>query len=237
MSPRSQPPSTQIPTIPSRKRGGAPKGNLNALKHGRYSRRVQAAHRQAAADAGRPTLDLAALVDTLYAQQQREAARVLRALARLANSARYERERAAAIAAGRPLPHPPLLPARLIDIERLQEFTQAHFDRAYEEKARRLGMLPPGHPQQAESDAKSANLDTIIAGVLKSLDHAAHTTSLPAPLAAFLTAENNPTPSEQPESAEVKQPPDLNPAGENHQNNQSTRSHLHDRPSAPRAGP
>ncbi|MGE3600352.1 MAG: hypothetical protein AB7N70_32895, partial [Dehalococcoidia bacterium] len=105
---------------------GAPKGNLNAFKHGRRSRFKDAMPL--------PAPQPLAVARRLLAREQRDAERYAVTLMQIARAAQYHRERAAAVAEGRPLPPPPIRDTHSINIRGLNRFLRAILERkAFEE--------------------------------------------------------------------------------------------------------
>ena len=93
---------------------GAKPGNLNALKHGRYSRFKDALPPE--------PFDPGVVARSLLVRQRTEVERIAASLLRVVLEERFKRELAAAVAERRPVPPPPLLTASRRDLARVRSF-------------------------------------------------------------------------------------------------------------------
>jgi hypothetical protein len=191
------PPASKADTEPTRPRrggarpgAGAPKGNLNALKHGRRSRFKDAMPLA-------PPQPLA-VARRLLAREQRDAERYAVTLMQIARAAQYHRERAAAVAEGRPLPPPPLRDTQSINIRGLNRFLRAILERKAFEEARTAGLLTPNSPLIQKDTETARNLELLVRHATHALDQTLAATPSPAALATALPTPNNQT-NNQPE--------------------------------------
>ena len=198
-------PSTPAP--PSRRGGrrpgaGAPKGNLNAFKHGRRSRFK---------DLLRHDTDAVALAGRLLARERRTAERHAATLLRVAILARHRRAFADAVATGAPLPVPPLYDLDDLDLQPLVRLLEHQAARADAERARRDGLLTPASPGVTRARALADTLDTFVRSTAAELDRALQALPAPAALAGTLTAPddqaNNQRSAHPPESVAPPRPP------------------------------
>jgi hypothetical protein len=187
-----------------------PKGNINALKHDLYSRRVQAAIRagRLSEDDLPSPLDPVLVARRVHAEYRRELGRIIASLARVALAAQYERGFERALAEGRPLPEPPLLRLRGQDLKRIESFLGPAAGRATQERSRRAGVLTPDHLESAGRRAYLTDLDRTLRAALVGLERLAAQPLIAGPLDAFFpapTLENNPAAASLPKSAPAKQ--------------------------------
>ena len=188
------------PAAPASRRGGArpgagaPKGNLNALRHGRRSR---------FRDLMQNDTDAVAVAGRLLAKERRVAERHATTLLRLALLARHRQEYAAAVAEGRPLPQPPLLDLPDIEVDSLMRYLDRVGQRARDERARRDGALTADASSVTAACALAGSLDDLVRLAASELDHAVRSLPSPAALAALLDTASSGAfnqPHNQPES-------------------------------------
>ena len=156
---------------------GAPKGNLNALRHGRYSR---------FRDLVAPQPVTAAAARRLITREQRAAERHAANLMVLARHARYQADCAAAVTEGRALPPPPLVSLRDVDVPALQRFFAEVARHVTEERRRAAGLLTPDSESIVRQRSFAESIDCILPHAVAALDRAAAAALSPADLAALL---------------------------------------------------
>lgn len=178
------------PSVPSRRGGrrpgaGAPTGNLNALKHGRRSRFKNALPV--------PPLSPVAVARAVLLREQREVERVAASFLRLTLYARYCAECAAAVAAGLPLPDPPLSLPTAADLARVTRYGALIGERNTREQQRRDGRLDVNSASVRADLEIAARIDLILPKVAALLERASRRVADPADLARLLavpTADN-----------------------------------------------
>jgi len=179
-------PATRPSPAPARRGGrrpgaGARPGNLNALKHGRYSRFKNTLPPE--------PFDPAVAARSILLQQRTEAERIAASFFRIVLEARWHRAAADALADGRPLPPPPLVVASAGDHARVLRFlrssqTVTRLDRAAAESSTTLNT------EAIEAYRRRAqHLDEILPVVGHLLDRAAAPTATPHALGALLRNE------------------------------------------------
>jgi hypothetical protein len=179
--PTSDPPTTTT-GVPSPRGGrrtgaGAPRGNLNALKHGRYSR---------FRDMIAPQPVTAAAARRLITREQRAAERHAANLLVLARHARYQADYAAAITEGRALPPPPLVSLRDLDFPALKRLLSELAGHAVQERARRAGLLTADSAALAGQRRFVEGIGEVLPHAIAALDRVAAAALSPADLAALL---------------------------------------------------
>ncbi|MBI2761861.1 MAG: hypothetical protein HYX51_10610 [Chloroflexi bacterium] len=197
---------TPLPVAPRRRRGGrrsgagAPKGNLNALRHGRRSR---------FRDLLTTTPDTVALAGRLLARERRVAERHATTLMRMALLAQHRRAYVTAVEQGLPLPQPPLIDIQDLDIAGLLAYMERVAVRTRFEEARKSGALTPEAPSVATARATFTAFESFIPVTAAQLDTALRSLPSPAALAAVLTTPNNQTidqPNQAPDTAVITAP-------------------------------
>ncbi|MGD9892117.1 MAG: hypothetical protein AB7R89_03765 [Dehalococcoidia bacterium] len=184
--------------------GGTPKGNRNPFKHGRYSR---------FRDALPPQPVAAGAARRLITREQRIAERHAANLLALARLARYRADCVAAVESGTPLPPPPLITERDIDlpaVTRLLGDIAVHVTR---ERGRAAGLITPETESVAKDRAYARNIERILPFVFDALDRSAAASLSPTTFTALLDGtstknnpEINPSTTPSPKPAAPKQP-------------------------------
>ena len=193
-------PESPTPVDVPRPRGGprpgagAPRGNLNALKHGRYSR---------FRDMLAPQPVTAAAARRLITREQRAAERHAANLMTLARVARHGAECAAAIAEGRPLPPPPLSTLRDVDLKSLKRLLADFGLHMQLERLHAAGRLDPESKGVAEQRAFAEEVFTAIPLAVAALDRAAAASSPPP---SSPPSSPSPSPRTTPTSIPVQSP-------------------------------
>jgi hypothetical protein len=211
----SEPPTDFVPDVPPAPRAanrggprpgsGAPKGNLNAFKHGRYSRFKDALPPAQPITAG--------AARRLVTREQRIAERHAANLLALARLARYRADCVAAVESGNPLPPPPLITARDVDLSALARLLGDIAGHVTLERSRAAGLLTPDSESVTRDRAFAGAIQRILPVAFEALDRSATASLTPATLAALLTPtaqQNNladkPILTPSPESAPPEQP-------------------------------
>jgi hypothetical protein len=160
---------------------GARPGNLNALKHGRYSRFKELLPPE--------PFDPAVPARTLLLQQRTEAERIAASFFRVLLQARWQRDAADAVAEGRPVPPPPLVPPTRRDHARVLSFMEASNTLAGLDRFAATEGATPNPAALAEYRRRAEQLDEALPVVALLLDRAAQPTATPQSLAALLRNE------------------------------------------------
>ena len=167
---------------------GAKAGNLNALKHGRYSRFKDTLPL--------PPLDPTAVARRVLLREQREVERIAASFLRVLLDARHQRDRADALAQGRPLPPPPLVTPTDADLKRVLLYLRGMSEQAQAEHGRTLGVVAD-QPAHLRARRWAATLERLMPPVVAALDRAARPTFSAASLAALLPLPRNDQPNGQ----------------------------------------
>ena len=170
-------PASSTPASSSRRGGrrpgaGAPKGNLNAFKHGRRSRFKDLVHHDTSAvvRAGR-----------LLARDRRAVERHASALMRLALIARHRRVYVQALEQGQRLPQPPLLDLTDLDVGPLLAWMERLAVHARAERARAAGDLTTASASVASARAFADEIERFLGVATARLDAALAALSAPPP--------------------------------------------------------
>ena len=168
---------------PSRRGGrrpgaGARPGNLNAFKHGRYSRFRDAIPPSEPVTAG--------AARRLVSREQRIAERHAANLLVLARFARYQVDCAAVVEEGRPLPPPPLLGLQDLDVKSLQRLLGEITAHTMLERPRAAGTITSEHEGLRRQLAFARTIERILPVAVESLDRSAAAALAPAALTALL---------------------------------------------------
>ena len=200
------PTTPPTPTAPAPRGGrrpgaGAPKGNLNALKHGRRSRFK---------DLLRHDTDTVALAGRLLARERRTAERHAATLLRVAVLAHHRRAFADAVEHGRPLPVPPLYDLDDLDLAPLVGLLEHQAARSKAECARRDGRLTPESPGVTRARTLADTLDAFVRLTAAELDRTFR--SLPDPVSLAALADALPTARNDQRFDQTQEPPPDSPA-------------------------
>ena len=187
LHPDPPPTASSSPTSSARRGGrrpgaGAPRGNLNALKHGRRSRFK---------DLLSHDTDSVALAGRLLARERRTAERHAATLLRVAVLAHHRRAFADAVEHGRPLPVPPLYDLDDLDLAPLVGLLEHQAARAKAECARRDGRLTPESPGVTRARTLADTLDAFVRLTAAELDRTLQALPSAAALAGALAAPDN----------------------------------------------
>ena len=179
---------------------GAKPGNLNALKHGRYSRfagvsgaappqrKVGSVSTPPASNNSLPLppLDPNAVARRVLRGEQRAVERIAASLLRVVLDARHDRDVAEAVAAGRPLPPPPLVTGTEQDLRRVVRYMATISDQLAVERAHAQGRIPSDLKPLQHARRFAATVERLLPILGPALDRAARPDlALPA-LAAIL---------------------------------------------------
>ena len=194
----TQPPDFIPPTPPppaSRRGGkrpgaGAKQGNLNALKHGRFSRFKQ----QLPATPLAPT----AVAGRVLAAEQRRVSRIAESLLRVVMDAQHQRDVAEAVAKGLPLPPPPLVSGTDQDPRKVVQFMASLSARAEVERAHAAGTLRPTNPALQHARAFATTIERVLPALSAALDRAARPALSPATLGGLLALPARDQQNDQP---------------------------------------
>ena len=167
----------------ARPNAGARPGNLNALKHGRYSR-----FRDALPVA---PLDPAAVAARVLRQEQRAVERIAASVLRVILDARHRRDLAAAVKRGGPLPQPPLLAGTDADLLRVHRYLATLTAQAGIEHAHAAGRIRPDNPVLQNAARFADRIEQIAPIVAAALDRASRTPLTADTVAALLALPRN----------------------------------------------
>jgi hypothetical protein len=159
---------------------GAPKGNLNAFKHGRHSRfkELLPSPQPVAAGAAR----------RLITREQRIAERHAANLLALARLARYRADCAAAVDEGRPLPPPPLITYRDVDLTAIEHLLTGIAEHVLRERSRAAGLLTSESESIARDREFARSVEQALPLAIAALDRSATASLAPAAVTALLDA-------------------------------------------------
>ncbi|MGE0540931.1 MAG: hypothetical protein AB7R89_12205 [Dehalococcoidia bacterium] len=160
---------------------GAKPGNLNALKHGRYSRFKDALPPE--------PFNPAVVARSLLLQQRTEAERIAASLLRVVLEERFKRDLAAAVAERRPVPPPPLLTASRRDHARVRSFLSSAGHLATLQRAAAEGRIAPDNPAVAAFLRAGESLESVLPTVAHLLERAAAPPLPPDAVARLLRNE------------------------------------------------